>query len=94
MDPGQEKFTVINGMSQWITPNACNLLGVGSKDYELVVPPISSDESAFSHPLLKPEHPSGQWLGEAMTHFGGWTPPGGFKYYDSPKVSIEELSNR
>jgi uncharacterized Fe-S center protein len=94
MEPGQEKFTVINGMSQWITPNACNLLGAGSKNYELVLPPISGDESAFSHPLLKPDHPSGKWLGEAMTHFGGWTPPGGFKYFDSPKVSIEELSKR
>jgi uncharacterized Fe-S center protein len=94
MEPGQEKFTVIHGMSQWITPNACNLLGIGSKDYELVIPPASSDESAFSHPLLKPEHPSGRWLGEAMTRFGGWTPPGGFKYNDAPKVPIEQLSKR
>jgi hypothetical protein len=29
-----------------------------------------------------------------MTRFGGWTPPGGFKYNDAPKVPIEQLSKR
>ncbi len=94
MEPGQEKFTVINGMSQWISPNACSLLGAGSKDYELVTPEVSGDEAAFTHPLLKPENPAGKQLGEAMKRFGGWTPPGGFKYNDSPKVSLEELRKR
>jgi len=94
MEPGQEKFTVINGMSQWISPNACDLLGAGSKDYELVTVEPSSDESAFTHPLMTPENPSGKQLGAVMKHFGGWTPPGGFKYRDSPTVSIESLSKR
>jgi len=94
MEPGQEKFTAIVGMSQWITPNTCSRLGAGSKDYELVQPPVSGDESAFSHPLLKPAHPSGYWLGKALPGFGGWTPPGGYKYNDAPKVPVEELSKR
>ena len=94
MEPGQEKFTVINGMSQWISPNACSLLGAGLKDYELVTPEVSGDEAAFTHPLLKPENPAGKQLGEAMKRFGGWTPPGGFKYNDCPRVSLEELRKR
>jgi uncharacterized Fe-S center protein len=94
MEPGKEKFTVINGMSQWISPNACSQLGAGSKDYELVTPEVSGDEAAFTHPLLKPENPAGKQLGEAMKRFGGWTPLGGFKYNDSPKVSLDELRKR
>ncbi len=94
MEPGQEKFTVINGMSQWISPNACSLLGAGSKDYELVIPEVSGDEAAFTHPLLKPENPAGKQLGEAMKRFGGWMPPGGFKYNDCPIVSLDELRKR
>ncbi len=94
MEPGQEKFTAIVGMSQWITPNTCSRLGAGSKDYELVQPPVSGDESAFSHPLLKPASPSGYWLGKALPRFGGWTPPGGYKYNDAPQVPVEELSRR
>ena len=94
MESGQEKFTNIVGMSQWITPNTCSELGVGSKEYELVLPPVSGNESAFSHPMLKPENPSGHWLGKAMNKFGGWTPPGGYKYRDAPRISIEDLSKR
>jgi hypothetical protein len=94
MEPGQEKFTSIVGMSQWITPNTCSVLGVGSKKYELVLPPVSEDEAAFSHPLFKPDKPSGHWLGKAMVEFGGWTPPGGYKYNDAPRIPLEELSKR
>jgi uncharacterized Fe-S center protein len=94
MEPGKEKFTAIVGMSQWITPNTCNALGVGSKEYELLLPPVSEDESAFSHPHFKPEEPSGHWLGKAMAKFGGWMPPGGYKYNDTPRISLEQLSKR
>ncbi len=94
MSQGQEKFTLIHGHSQWITPNACSYLGVGSKDYELVVPPTSKDEAAFIHSMFSPEHPSGKWLGEAMARFGGWTPPGGYKYHDQPQVPVEQFSKR
>jgi hypothetical protein len=29
-----------------------------------------------------------------MERFGGWTPPGGFKYNRKPTLSIEELGKR
>jgi hypothetical protein len=29
-----------------------------------------------------------------MASFGGWTPPGGFRYNDAPRVPLEELSKR
>jgi uncharacterized Fe-S center protein len=94
MNPGDEKFTAIVGMSQWITANTCAHLGSGSKDYELVTPPVSSDEAAFAHPLFGPETPSGQYLARGMERFGGWTPPGGFKYNKKPTLPIEQLSKR
>ena len=94
MNPGDEKFTGIVGMSQWITANTCVHLGSGSKDYELVVPPVSGDEAKFAHHLFSPERPSGWYLGKAMEKFGTWTPPGGYKYNPKPTVSIEELSKR
>lgn len=94
MEPDQEKFPALIGMSQWVTANACVLLGSGSKEYEIIQPPVSEDEAAFSHPLLKPSHPSGYWLGKAIPGFGGWTPPGGYKYNDKPRVPVEELAKR
>jgi len=94
MNPGDEKFTGIVGMSQWITPNTCVHLGSGSKDYELVTPPVSDNEAAFAHHLFCPETPSGYYLAKGMEKFGGWTPPGGFKYRKKPSVSIEQLSKR
>jgi uncharacterized Fe-S center protein len=94
MDPGVEKFTGIVGMSQWITANTCRLLGSGSMEYELVEPLVSEDEAAFAHPLFSPETPSGYYLAKGLRKFESWTPPGGFKYRDEPKVSIEELSRR
>lgn len=94
MSPGDEKFTAIVGMSQWITANTCSLLGSGSKEYELVEPNVSEDEAAFSHPLLKPKTPSGYYLSKGMRKFGSWTPPGGFKYREKPSVPLTELSKR
>lgn len=94
MNPGDEKFTGIVGMSQWITANTCSRLGSGSMEYELVEPLVSEDEAAFAHPLFSPETPSGYYLAKGLRKFGSWTPPGGFKYRDEPKVSIEELSRR
>lgn len=94
MKPGDEKFTGIVGMSQWITTNVCSRLGSGSKDYELVEPPVSDDDSVFAHPLFSPEKPSGYYLGRNVEKHGSWTPDGGFKYWSKPKVSIEELSVR
>jgi uncharacterized Fe-S center protein len=94
MNPGDEKFTAIVGMSQWITTNTCRLLGSGSMEYDLVEPLVSEDEASFAHPLFSPETPSGYYLAKGLSKFGSWTPPGGFKYRDEPKVSIEELSKR
>ena len=94
MNAGDEKFTAIVGMSQWITPNTCSKLGSGSKDYELIEPPVSEDEAAFVHPMFSPERTSGYYLSKGMKKFGTWTPPGGYKYHDEPKVSLEELSKR
>ena len=94
MNPGDEKFTGIVGMSQWITANTCSRLGSGSMEYELVEPLVSEDEASFAHPLFSPETPSGYYLAKGLRKFGSWTPPGGFKYRDRPKVSIEELSRR
>ncbi|MCW4014019.1 MAG: DUF362 domain-containing protein [Candidatus Bathyarchaeota archaeon] len=94
MHAGDEKFSAIVGLSQWVTPNTCALLGSGSKDYELIEPAVSEDESEFAHPMFSPEKTSGYYLSKGMKKFGSWTPPGGYKYHDKPKVSIEELSKR
>ena len=94
MHPGDEKFTAIVGMSQWITANTCSKLGSGSKEYELLEPPVSEDETAFCHPMFTQETPSGYYLAKGMKKFGTWTPPGGYKYHDEPKLSLEELSKR
>ena len=94
MNPGDEKFTAIVGMSQWITANKCVHLSSGSKDYELVTPPASDNEAAFAHPMFSPETPSGHYLAKGMERFGGWTPPGGFKYNKKPTLPIEELGKR
>ncbi len=94
MNSGDEKFTAIVGMSQWITSNTCNVLGSGSKEYDIIEPPVSEDEAAFSHPLFTPETPSGYYLAKGMRKFGSWTPKVGYRYRDKPSVSIEDLSKR
>jgi len=94
MHVGDEKFTAIVGISQWITPNTCAHLGAGSKEYEIIQPPVSDNEAAFVHPMFNPETPSGRYLGKAMQKIGTWVPPGGYKYKDEPSVSIKELSKR
>jgi uncharacterized Fe-S center protein len=94
MHAGDEKFTAIVGISQWITPNTCAHLGAGSKEYDLIEPPVSDDEAAFCHPMFTPETPSGHYLAKAMKKIGTWVPPGGYKYKDEPSVPIKELSKR
>jgi uncharacterized Fe-S center protein len=94
MNSGDEKFSGIVGMSQWVTANACNKLGSGSKEYELVIPPVSDDEAAFCHPMFSPERPSGYYLAKGLEKFGSWTPPGGFKFNAKPSMTIEQLSKR
>lgn len=94
MDSGVEKFTGLVGMSQWVTANVCNHLGSGSKEYELVIPPVSDNEADFCHPIFSPERPSGYYLAKGMEKFGSWTPPGGFKYRAKPSMTIEQLSKR
>ena len=94
MEPGKEKFTGIIGRSQWVTVNTCSRLDAGSKDYELVAPPVSDEESRFCHPMFSPETPSGHYLGKGLEKFGSWLPPGGFKYSRAPAVPYEELTGR
>ena len=95
MNPGDEKFTAIVGMSQWITPNTCSVLGLRLKR-------IRANRATGRrrmrhpsvHPMFSPEKTSGHYLAKGMKKFGTWTPPGGYKYHDKPKVSVEELSKR
>lgn len=94
MEEGSEKFTGIIGMSQWVSVNTASRLGAGSKDYELVLPPVSDDEAAFSHPLFSPERPSGYYLAKGIKKFGSWHPPDGYKYNQEPSVPYEELTER
>jgi uncharacterized Fe-S center protein len=94
MNPGDEKFTGIVGMSQWITANTCYHHGAGTKEYELVISPVSENESAFCHPMFSPERPSGYYLSKGLEKFNTWTPTGGFKYRNTPSISVEELSKR
>jgi len=94
MEPGAEKFTGIIGRSQWVTVNTCSRLGVGSKEYELVAPPVSDEEARFCFPRFSPERPSGYYLVKGIEKFGSWLPPGGFKYNTRPAVPFEELTRR
>jgi hypothetical protein len=94
MNSGDEKFTGIVGMSQWITANACVAHGSGSKEYELVEPELREDEAWLAHKSFSPERPSGWYLNNVMEKAGAWTPPGGFKYSNEPRLTIEELSKR
>jgi uncharacterized Fe-S center protein len=94
MEPGVEKFTTIIGMSQWVTANTCSRLGSGSTEYELVVPPVSDEETKFVYPRFSPERPSGYYLAKGVKKFGTWLPPGGFKYNREPSVPFNELTKR
>ncbi|RLG95758.1 hypothetical protein DRO27_03380 [Candidatus Bathyarchaeota archaeon] len=94
MDSGDEKFTGIVGMSQWITANACIAHRAGSKDYELVEPELREDEAWLAHKSFSPGRPSGWYLNKVMEKAEAWTPAGGFKYSNEPRLTIEELSKR
>ena len=94
MERGDEKFTGIVGMSQWVTANSAAGRGVGSKEYELIEPPVSDDEAAYCFPAFSPEHPSGYYLAKGVAKFGTWIPDGGFKYNREPSVAFEALSKR
>ena len=94
MEPGKEKFTGIVGMSQWVSANACSRLGVGSTDYELILPPVSDDEAAFCFPRFSPERPVGHYLAKGVEKFGTWLPEGGYRYNREPSVPFDELTKR
>jgi len=81
-------------MSQWVTANTAARLGAGSKEYELVQPPVSDDEAAFCYPHFSPERPSGYYLGKGVEKFGGWVPEGGFRYNMEPSIPYSELEKR
>jgi len=94
MNSGDEKFTGIVGMSQWITANACIAHGAGSKDYKLMEPELREDEAWLAHKSFSPGRPSGWYLNKVMEKAEAWTPAGGFKYINEPRLTIEELSKR
>jgi hypothetical protein len=94
MNPGDEKFTGIVGMSQWITANTCLAHGVGSKEYELVEPELTEDEASIANKAFSQGRPSGWYLNKVMEKANSWNPPGGFKYVDRPRITIEELSKK
>jgi uncharacterized Fe-S center protein len=94
LEPGQEKFTGIVGMSQWITPNTCSFHGAGNKEYQLIEPELTEDESSIAHTSFTPGKPSGWYLRKVIKKANSWTPPDGFKYNSRPMISIEELSKR
>ena len=84
MDSGDEKFTGIVGMSQWITANTCVAHGAGSKEYDLVEPELREDEAWLAHKSFSPGRPSGWYLNKVMEKAEAWTPAGGFKYNNEP----------
>ena len=94
MEPGTEKFTGLIGRSQWITVNTCNRLGIGSKEYELIMPPVSDDDAKFCYPKFSPERPSGRYLAKGFERIGSILPEGGFKYNSKPSIPLEELTSR
>ncbi|MGQ9680562.1 MAG: DUF362 domain-containing protein [Candidatus Bathyarchaeia archaeon] len=94
MEPGVEKFTHLTGRSQWITVNTCSRLGIGSKDYELIIPPVSDEESKFCFPYFSPEKPSGYYLAKGLRKLKTLLPEGGFKYNMKPLVPLSELMER
>jgi uncharacterized Fe-S center protein len=94
LESGKEKFTGIVGLSQWITANTCCFHGAGNKEYQLVEPELTENESAIAHNIFTPGKPSGWYLGKVMKKTNKWNPPGGFKYKSKLKLSIEELSKR
>jgi hypothetical protein len=94
MERGDEKFTGIVGMSQWVTANSAAGRGVGSKKYTLIEPPVSDDEAAYCFPAFSPERPSGYYLAKGVAKFGTWIPDGGFKYNKAPSKSFKGLSER
>ena len=94
MERGAEKFTGIVGMSQWVTPNSTAGRGVGSKEYELIEPPVSDDEDAYCFPAFSPERPSGYYLAKGVAKFGTWIPDGGFNYNKAPSIPFDDLTKR
>jgi uncharacterized Fe-S center protein len=94
MEPGAEKFTGIVGMSQWVTANSAVGRSVGSKEYELIEPPVSDDEAAYCFPAFSPKRPSGYYLAKGVAKFGTWIPEGGFKYNKAPSILFTDLTKR
>lgn len=94
MNPGDEKFTGIVGLSQWITPNVCVIHGAGTKEYELVEPELTEDEASIANKIFSPGRPSGWYLNKVMEKAGAWTPPNGFQYNEKPRLTIEQLSKK
>jgi hypothetical protein len=94
MNEGDEKFTGIVGLSQWISANTCVAHGAGSKEYDLVEVELKEEEAWIAHKSLSPGKPSGWYLNKVMGKAAAWNPEDGFKYEDKPRMKIEDLSNR
>lgn len=94
--PNIEKFTITATklkLSQWIQANACEHLGVGTKEYELVEPPVPSEEERFWFPKLSLDKPAGYFFRKRFK-IESIIPPGGFNWNPEPRLTIEELSKR
>jgi uncharacterized Fe-S center protein len=94
MNEGDEKFTGIVGLSQWISANTCVAHGAGSKEYDLVEVELKEEEAWIAHKSFSPGKPSGWYLNKVMAKAAAWNPEEGFKYEDKPRMKIEDLSNR
>jgi uncharacterized Fe-S center protein len=97
MEPGTEKFTLVsseNNLSQWMQINVCEELGVGTKNYELIVEPIAPDWWRYCFPKYKyPKKPPGHYFRKYFAK-EPLVPLGGFKWKEQPRLPLDRLSKR
>jgi uncharacterized Fe-S center protein len=97
LDSGTEKFSLVSSeknISQWIQINVCDELGVGTKNYDLILEPISKEWWQFCFPKYRdlkkpPTYYFRKYFAEEPL-----VPPKGFKWKDKPRLSVDKLSKR
>ena len=88
MDPGTPKFSTCGsflGVSEEIQPNVGQIIGLGTRAYEL----IEVEPAADPTPYLCSQVPVGAKFGKVFAKKGDIMPPGGFKFKE--EINLEDV---
>jgi len=97
LDSGTEKFTLVSSeknISQWIQINVCDELGVGTKNYDLLLEPVSKEWWKFCFPKYRDLKKPPSYYFRKYFADEPLVPPKGFKWKAKPRISVDQLSKR